>query len=875
MIRKNITIKKLDAAVLIEDACALLHKVYSEEALWKFSTENPSQLRAEIRNNKRVLVDRFTENAVWFGAFDESQLVGCVRLTFADEKNKLEVEGYKNSSVINGYLPNDKSRCVEMTRAAILKSHNGLGLLRDLFLVAFRYCEDKQYSVLCFPSNRYIISVCTQIGWPLKMEYVFKYEEQDPAPVSFYFADYSKSEIKNVIINLENYKKKVDINNMKIFEALEIVAPTLPTPVYWHDTEGVVLGINSLCLKAIGATRDIVGKTPHEFYPKEVAEHILSHNEHVIKTGEILSQDEPMRDIVTGEVKIFRSVKAPLYDDEGKIIGIIGSSIDVTAEKEAEKVLRIAKEAAEAANQAKTEFVQNMQHDIRTPSAGLWGVLDVLAKTESNDSKKEALEMAAVASKRLLDLCNDAVEFGDLGGNARPMMERDLDIRALIRSVIELNKPAAFAKNIAIQLKIDSSVPPHIASDEFRISRILINLLGNAIKFSHKGEITLNMTASLEVDTRKGILTIEIKDTGIGISRDNVDKIFEKFTRGVASNTNQYPGTGLGLYVVKTFMDELEGDIYVDSHEGEGAYFKLDIPFKGLLADMKKPGVKIEDYFSSPIQETREKEGTIKTENKKRLLQSTPFNHELLIIEDDKTCLFAEKNLLSGFTNKIDSAESVADALEKLATKRYDLVISDLGLPDGSGNDIIAKIKATPESPNYQTPFVAMTAHQDAAKHKQAMDAGFYAIGTKPLSMEKVVIFLKTYPADRKETELEEEKISVIDLALGMQRIGTKTEDDAIEALGILYETLQEDIPVLRKAQKNNDIEEAREVLHKIRGGLCYSGTPRLEEAFKLLHVEVKRTLELNKIKELFNLVYHETSAFIEQFKALLRMGKE
>jgi two-component system aerobic respiration control sensor histidine kinase ArcB len=872
--RKNIVVRILDGYESIVDACALLHKVYFEEAVWRFSLENPSKLRAEIRNNKSVLVDRFTENAVWFGAFDDSELVGCVRLTFVDENNKLEVEGYESSIAIQSYLPKDKSHCVEMTRAAILKSHNGLGILRDLFLAAFQYCEDNQYSVCAFPSNRYIIAVFTQMGWPLKMEYVFKYEEQDPAPVSFYFADYSKLEIKNMILNLEHYKKKVNINNMKIFDALEIVAPTLPTPVYWHDIEGVVLGINSLCLKAIGATREIVGKTPHEFYPKEIADHILSHNEQVIKTGEILSQDEPMRDIVTGEVKVFRSVKSPLYDDEGKIIGIIGSSIDVTAEKEAEKTLRLAKEAAEAANQAKTEFVQNMQHDIRTPSSGLWGVLDVLAKTEPDKDRKEALQMAVAASKRLLDLCNDAVNFGDLDKNTRPMVERDLDLRELVKSVIELNKPAAFAKKIAVHLTIDSAVPPHIASDEFRISRILINLLGNAIKFSHQGKITLNITASLEEETRKGVLTIKIRDTGIGIPRDKVEKIFEKFTRGVASNTNKYPGTGLGLYVVKTFIDELEGDIYVDSQENEGSYFKLDIPFKGLLADMKKPGLKIDEYFDASFKERPEQKQDIELRHKKESSESTPFSHELLIIEDDKTCLFAEKNLLSGYTNKIDSAENVADALKKLAAKRYDLVISDLGLPDGSGNDIVAKIKSNPESPNYKTPFVAMTAHQDAEKHKRAMEAGFTETNTKPLGVDKAVELLKSYPAQGDEPENEEEGVAVIDLALGMQRIGAKTESAAIEALSILYETLQEDMPALKEAEKNNDIEGAREVLHKIRGGLCYSGTPRLEEAIKLLHTDVKCTPELSKIGDLFTLVYHETNLFVEQFKELVGITK-
>ena len=158
--------------------------------------------------------------------------------------------------------------------------------------------------------------------------------------------------------------------------------------------------------------------------------------------------------------------------------------------------------------------------------------------------------------------------------------------------------------------------------------------------------------------------------------------------------------------------------------------------------------------------------------------------------------------MLSGYTNKIDSAENVADALKKLSTKRYDLVISDLGLPDGSGNDIVARIKASPESPNHQTPFVAMTAHQDAVKHKQATDAGFLAIGTKPLSVDKAVEFLKTYPAKGSEVELEGDELSVIDIALGMKRIGAKTEGNAIEALGILYETLQEDIPALKEAQR-------------------------------------------------------------------------
>ena len=640
---------------------------------------------------------------------------------------------------------------------------------------------------------------------------------------------------------------------------------------HWcKNKDGVYIEANLNLSNLLGIKPDdLIGKTDYDMSWKDAASELIAHDNFVMSQDKAITREETVLSS-ENKVLIFLVTKAPLKDLDGLIIGTVGTSFDITELKNTQNELITAKEAAEAANKSKTEFVQNMQHDIRTPSSGLWGMLDFLAKSEPDSDRKEALNMALTASKRLLDLCNDAVEFGDLSGNHRPQLEKPFDLRDLAKSVVELNLPAAFAKDLMLHFNVDSTVPTHIVSDEFRISRILINLLGNAIKFSHKGDVALKFKASLDKDdNRHGILIIEIKDTGIGIAADKINNIFEKFTRAVASNTNKYPGTGLGLYVVKTFVDELNGDIEVESHENEGAYFKLSIPFKILWEDIKKPGLEIDEHFKSPLNRDEEEEQSLKSDEKRESTEKTPFSHELLIIEDDKTCLFAEKNLLSGYTNKIDSAENVADALKKLTAKRYDLVISDLGLPDGSGNDIVAKIKASPESLNYKTPFVAMTAHQDAEKHKQAMDAGFTATNTKPLSTDKAVELLKTYHAQGEEAESEEDGLVVIDLALGMQRIGAKTEGAAIEALGILYETLQEDIPALQKAQKNNDIAGAREVLHKIRGGLFYSGTPRLEESFKKLHEEVKLTPDLNKIDYLFNFAYAETKMFIEQFKKL------
>jgi GNAT superfamily N-acetyltransferase len=199
---KNITIKILDTPELIEDACAVLCTAHFEYGDWEFSSNNPSQIRVEVRNNRNVLVDRFTNNAIWFGAFDESKLVGCTRLTFPDENNKLEFEGYKNSSVIQKYLPKDKSHCVESTRSRVLKSHSGLGVIWQLLLAAFQYCEDKRYSLCATTNNEPMIAILKKLGFPLKLAKAFKYEEHDPSPVNFYFADYSKSEIKNIIIKI-------------------------------------------------------------------------------------------------------------------------------------------------------------------------------------------------------------------------------------------------------------------------------------------------------------------------------------------------------------------------------------------------------------------------------------------------------------------------------------------------------------------------------------------------------------------------------------------------------------------------------------------------------------------------------------------------
>ncbi len=199
-----LTIKKLESDKLIEDACALLHEIYINQLGWYFLPDNPSYIRVEIRNNRRILVDRFTNTSVWFGAFDSSTLIGCARLVFADKNNKLEIEGYKSSAIIWPYLPENKNKCVEFSKAAVLKRPGKPRVrMRDILLVALKYCQANGYSVSISPGKNPIRTMLDDIGCPLKKKDAFKYEPHDPSPVSFYFADYEKSEVKFMIDFLE------------------------------------------------------------------------------------------------------------------------------------------------------------------------------------------------------------------------------------------------------------------------------------------------------------------------------------------------------------------------------------------------------------------------------------------------------------------------------------------------------------------------------------------------------------------------------------------------------------------------------------------------------------------------------------------------
>ncbi len=683
--------------------------------------------------------------------------------------------------------------------------------------------------------------------------------------------------IKN--LNLDEYAIQEIITS--ISDYYQGIILNMPANVYWTDDNGTGAGCNKNVLdmfelKSVedfkGLTFEEMGRLAH--WDNATTESFKQDTLSVLKTGiPKINIEEPPIPGPDGQPAYFLTSRVPIFNKDNHVVSVMGISIDITERKKSEQELLKAKIKAEAANVAKTEFVQNMQHDIRTPAAGVWSLLNEMMNMESEPKRKELLQILCKSSQQLLELCDAVVDFDHIEKGEEPITEKRMDLRALVTGVIELNKPAAFMRGLELELKIDAKLPQHIMSDEFRLRRILVNLVGNAIKFTDQGKISLHIRNQRAEDERYSLLCIDVIDTGIGIDPTKYETIFEKFSRGLPANTQKYPGTGLGLYLVKKFVTDLDGDLDFKSTLGQGSQFSITLPFKTPLLDLGIQGIAIDEIYSSPIEELQDCPASNEdlftfnpASHKKR---SADFKHRVLFVEDEKLAMYTSMPILSRLTYSIDSAETLAQAKQKLDAREYDLVICDLGLPDGSGEELLQAVKNSTDSKNRNTPFIALTAHQDRIKHQKALDAGFSEVDSKPLTEEKARHFFENHPIAAER--LEPEDLPAIDLDLGMQRLGEQNPSKAIKALEILTFALGEDIPPLKKAEREKDIKAVRFILHKLRGGLYYTGTPRLENAVQILHDAVQLEQNLAKLAEQFQAVYDEVLFFEKSYQELLR----
>ncbi len=454
-------------------------------------------------------------------------------------------------------------------------------------------------------------------------------------------------------------------------DLLTCLMDSIPDALYFKDHQSRFLCISRAMAEKFGlpGPEAVIGKTDADVFSSEHADKALEDERAIIRTG------EPLVDVVEKETWPDRedtwvsTSKMPLRDPEGRIYGTFGISRDVTRQKQAEEQLQIAKEAAEAANRAKSEFLANMSHEIRTPMNGIIGMTELLLNTSLTSEQRDFQQMVKSSADALLTLLNDILDFSKIEAGRLELESTPFCLRDLLGATVHSLACRAADKGIELVVRVLPEVPDNLIGDPGRLRQVVVNLMGNALKFTERGEVVVTVGAQ-HADNERVRLHIEVRDTGIGIANDLRVKIFDAFTQADSSTTRQYGGTGLGLAISAQLVQLMGGRIWVESAVGEGSTFA----------------------FTADLALGCEPAGEAPSELR------TLHDLRVLVVDDNATNRIICEEVLSNWGMKPTAVASGDEALVELRRARnagapYRLALLDVMMPLMDGFELVRRIR--------------------------------------------------------------------------------------------------------------------------------------------------------------------------------------
>jgi two-component system aerobic respiration control sensor histidine kinase ArcB len=594
-------------------------------------------------------------------------------------------------------------------------------------------------------------------------------------------------------------KSEQELEARRLSTLTRSIIDASPDLIYYRNEEGKFAGCNKVAEELVGKSEeDLLGLTPHEVYDEELASQVAASDHEVLERNTSITEELWLK-FADGRKRFFEMQKVPFYDNDGHRLGLLAFGRDMTERKQSQV-------AIEQASKDKTKFIATISHELRTPLNGIVGLSRMLRDTQLSTEQFEWVSTIYASAITLGNIFNDIIDLDKLDRDKVEIQLKTVSTNAFVNEIASIIRLLASDKGLVFNYKVIDPVPAAFEADGTRLRQVLWNMLFNAVKFTPKGSVSLTMSATNTSATTAEI-HFTIQDTGIGIPKQELDKIFAMYYQVQRDDFQSATGTGIGLAICKQMVDKMGGNIQVNSEMSKGTCFEITLPVT--LSD----------------------ERVIMEE-----LQVKGLN--ILLVEDIELNVMVAKALLEKLGQKVSVAMTGQAAIDMARANSYDLILLDIQLPDMTGFDVARTLLE--EDLVLQTPIVALTANV-IKKREEYLQNGMDDIIAKPIKKSRVIqvfneLFART---DNQAVTLTQEKDDVVKIqkeipnVLDSEMLNMLVEtigDDMVKAsLGVFKEKIPEYVEEMKVALAAQDKDEVCSQSHKIKGAAGSVGLKRVQ----------------------------------------------